>query len=423
MTFFAILVPVILLMMIGVLLTISILSVKRCLSPTGDLAILINEEKEEIVPSGGTLLESLLKLGYGIPAPCGGKATCHQCKVKVKEGGGDPCEVETMVFPPKKIKEGWRLSCQCKVRESLKIDIAPASMSVSTFKAKVVSNHNVSTFIKELCVQLPEGEKIEYIPGDYMQFHIPSFSTHTKEWQKTMEEKYHEVWHNFQMFDREIKSAEEGELRAYSMASYPKEGNILKFTVRIATPPFRKGAVHQRIKWGLGSSYIFSLKEGEEIELSGPYGESHMIEDDRELVFLIGGAGASFGRAHIMDLFYGKNTSRKVTLWYGARSMKENIYQEEFEKLDQEFDNFSYRLVLSEPTDKDFEKGWPKQDTTKTGFAGVAFEEGQLKDMDAPEDALYYICGPPGHNASILKLLYDYGVEKDTNIILDDFGN
>ncbi len=423
MTFFAILIPVILLTIVGVLLSLCILSVKRYLSPSEDLAILINEEKEEIVPSGGTLLESLLKLGYGIPAPCGGKATCHQCKVKVKEGGGEPCEVETMVFSPKKIKAGWRLSCQCKVREALKVDIDPSSMSVTTFKAKVLSNHNVSTFIKELCLQLPEGQEVGYIPGDYMQFHIPPFSTHTREWKETMEEKYHEDWHNFMMFDKEIKSAEEGELRAYSLASYPQEGNLLKFTVRIATPPFKGGSVHKKIMWGLGSSYIFSLKEGQEVELSGPYGESHMKEDDREIVFLIGGAGASFGRSHIMDLFYGKNTKRRVTLWYGARSMKENIYGEEFEKLAEEFENFDYRLVLSEPEKEDFAKGWPKDDPTKTGFAATAFKKGQLENMDAPEDALYYICGPPQHNQSVLKLLYDFGVDKETSVILDDFGN
>ncbi|MCH9624603.1 MAG: Na(+)-translocating NADH-quinone reductase subunit F [Chlamydiia bacterium] len=159
------------------------------------------------------------------------------------------------------------------------------------------------------------------------------------------------------------------------------------------------------------------------MELSGPYGESHMKEDDREIVFLIGGAGASFGRSHIMDLFYGKNTKRRVTLWYGARSMKENIYGEEFEKLAEQFENFEYRLVLSEPQKEDFAKGWPKDDPTKTGFAATAFKKGQLENMDAPEDALYYICGPPQHNQSVLKLLYDFGVDKETSVILDDFGN
>lgn len=423
MTVFGIVIPIVLLIMVGILLSISILSVKKILVSTEDCSLLINEEKKEVVEAGATLLEGLTKLGYGIPSPCGGKATCHQCKVKVVEGGGVPAEVETMVFPPKKIKEGWRLSCQCKVHGDMKVDIATSSMNVATFKARVLSNHNVSTFIKELCVQLPTDQKITYIPGDYMQFHIPPFCTNTSVWRKTMEEKYHKDWHAFNMFDRKITCAEEGQLRAYSLASYPLEGNILKFTVRIATPPFKGGSLHHRISWGLGSSYVFSLKEGDEVELSGPYGESHMIEDERELVFLIGGAGASFGRSHILDLFYGKQTKRKVTLWYGARSLKENIYQEDFEKLDKEHENFSYRLVLSEPTEEDVQGGWPIKDPTKTGFAAKAFEKGQLELMDAPEDALYYVCGPPQHNKSVLKMLYDYGVDTEKSVVLDDFGN
>ena len=216
MSVFGVTIPVVLLIVVGILLSVSILVVKKILVPSEDCTILINEEKTERVEAGGTLLEGLAKLGYGIPSPCGGKATCHQCKVKVLEGGGEPAEVETMVFAPKKIKEGWRLSCQCKVREDMKVDIPTSSMNVATFKARVVSNHNVSTFIKELCLELPKDQKVEYIPGDYMQFHIPPFFTHTKAWQETMEEKYHDDWHAFEMFGREIANKEEGEMRAYS---------------------------------------------------------------------------------------------------------------------------------------------------------------------------------------------------------------
>ncbi len=422
MSVFVVLVPVVLLSIIGLLLSICIKSVKRILCPQVDCKIVINDEKEEHVQAGGTLLDGLLNLGYGIPSPCGGKATCHQCKVQVTEGGGEPAEVETMIFPPKKIKEGWRLSCQCKVKGEVKVQMDPAAMNVTVFKAKVISNQNVSTFIKELCVKIPDDQNLSYIPGDYMQIHIPPFKTHTTAWQKTMEEKYKSDWENFKMFDKKLKFSDEEEVRAYSLASHPKEGKVLKFTVRIATPPFKGKAIHPRIQWGLGSSYVFSLQEGDEVELSGPFGESHMIDDDRELVFLIGGAGASFARAHIMDLFEGKQTDRKVTLWYGARSLKENIYQEEFENLDKGHENFSYRLVLSEPEEEDLKGGWPKDDPVKTGFVFNAFEEGQLKQMDAPEDALYYVCGPPLHNKAIMKLLYDYGVEHES-IILDDFGN
>ena len=417
-----VLVPIIFLTIVSLLLSFCILVAKRYLCSSEECIITINEEKEEKVIAGATLLENLLKLGYGIAAPCGGKATCHQCKVQVTEGGGDPLDVETMIFPPKKIKEGWRLSCQCKVKGPVKVHMDASALNVATFKAKVLSNLNVSTFIKELCIKTPDDQEIQYIPGDYMQIHIPAFTTHTKEWKSTIEEKYQKDWDDFSMFDRSLKFKEEGEMRAYSLASHPKEGKVLKFTVRIASPPLKGGVIHPRIAWGLGSSYIFSLKDGDEVEVSGPYGESHMIENDRELIFLIGGAGASFARAHIMDLFYNKNTNRKVTLWYGARSLKENIYQEEFEKLDRERENFTYRLVLSEPEEEDIKNGWPKDDPIKTGFACNAFEEGQLKEMDAPEDALYYVCGPPMHNTIVMQTLYDYGVERES-IVLDDFGN
>ena len=237
-----------------------------------------------------------------------------------------------------------------------------------------------------------------------------------------MDEEYYEDWEQFDLFDHTIEHEDEGVIRAYSMASYPEEGNILKFNIRIATPPFIKGELSSGIPWGICSSYVFGLEDGDGIRLSGSYGESHMIESDQELVFLIGGAGSSFGRSHIMHLFKTEKTQRKVTLWYGARSLKENIYQEDYEQLDKEFANFSYHLVLSEPTSKDLEGGWPKEDPKKTNYLFKAFEEGQLKEMDEPENALYYVCGPPLHNSSILKLLDDYGVPKE-NIVLDDFGS
>ena len=252
----------------------------------------------------GTLLENLLKLGYGVPSPCGGKATCYQCKVQVVEGGGEPQDIETMIFSNKKVKEGWRLSCQCKIKGPVKIHMDPSAMNVSAFKGKVLSNKNVSTFIKELCIEISEQEKVSYIPGDYMQVHVPPFKIHTKDWKGGIEKHFHSDWEKFSMLSRELHHLDDGEMRAYSLASHPLEGNILKFTIRIATPPFKGEVVHPRIFWGIGSSYIFSLKEGDDVEVSGPYGESHMIDDDRELVFLIGGAGASFARSHILDLFF-----------------------------------------------------------------------------------------------------------------------
>ena len=206
------------------------------------------------------------------------------------------------------------------------------------------------------------------------------------------------------------------------MASYPAEKNRIKFNVRIATPPMVRGKISKEIPWGICSSYLFHLKKGDQVKLSGPFGESHMINDEREVVFLIGGAGSSFGRSHILDLFKEKETKRKVTLWYGARSLKENIYQEDYEELEKEFDNFYYELVLSEPADEDLDQGWPRDDPLKTNYLFKAFEIGQLKKMEEPENCLYFVCGPPLHNSSVTKLLDDYGVPRE-NIILDDFGS
>lgn len=242
-----------------------------------------------------------------------------------------------------------------------------------------------------------------------------------------MDPKFYPDWEKYEMFNRELDFTHlplppYETIRAYSMASYPAEGRKLIFNIRIATPPFIDGKLKQDIPWGICSSYTFSLKPGDHIRLSGPYGESFMIDDDRELIFLIGGAGSSFGRSHILHLFHTGKTKRKVTMWYGARSLRENIYQREYEELEKIFSNFRYRLVLSEPLLEDLEGGWPSKDPKKTNFLFKAFEVGQLKQMDDPEECLFYVCGPPMHNKSVLKLLDDWGVPRQ-NIILDDFGN
>jgi Na+-transporting NADH:ubiquinone oxidoreductase subunit F len=415
-------IPVLFLCAIVLLLSFLILFVKALLIGTGKCLIKINENTQVEVESGGTLLDNLLKLGYQIASPCGGKATCHQCKVKVTEGFSDPVEIEKVIFPLKKIKQGWRLSCQCKVRGDLKVVIDASAMNAKRFKAKVISNENVATFIKELCVEIPKDINLGYVPGDYLQVHLPLFSTNTLEWKSQMDKKFHGDWEKLNLFDKKIEFNEQGVSRAYSLASHKGEGQILKFTVRIATAPLKNGAVDPKIPWGVGSSYLFSLNAGDLVEFSGPYGESHMIENDKQLFFVIGGAGASFARAHILDLFLNKNTKRKVSLWYGARSLKENIYQSEFEDLAKKYPNFSYHLVLSEPEEADIKGGWPKDDRLKTGFACNAFIEGELKAMENAEENLYYVCGPPMHNKMVIQALYDFGVEKES-IILDDFGN
>lgn len=410
---------------IGVLLSMMILFTKAKLISNAPCKISINDDPSltKEAQSGSTLLAALSSENIAIPSPCGGKATCKQCKVQVIKGGGEPLETDKGTFSPKELKLGWRLSCQCKVKEDLSIKLPESLLELKMFKARVISNQNVATFIKELVVEIQEGS-IEYQPGDYLQFHVKPFKTNTSSWKETMDEKYFEDWEKFHLFDQEIDftSLPEDVIRAYSMASFPLEGNRLKFNIRIASPPMKEGIPIKGIPWGICSSYTFSLKPGDEVQLSGPFGESHMKHDDRELIFLIGGAGSSFGRAHVMDLFKEKKTKRKVNYWYGARSLKENIYQEDLENLDKEFENFTYHLVLSEPTQEDIQSGWPKEDKTKTGFLFKAFEEGQLKMMEEPENCLYYVCGPPMHNKSVMQLLDNYGVTKE-NIVLDDFGN
>ncbi len=305
------------------------------------------------------------------------------------------------------------------------VHIEERYLSVREWEATVLSNDNVATFIKELVVELPKGEEIPYRAGGYLQFHVPPFKTDTTQWQKTMDPKFYPDWERFHLFGRTIdfKHLSQNEvIRAYSMASYPAEGRILKFNIRIANPPFIKGEMVEKIPWGICSSYTFGLQPGDKIRLSGPYGESFMIEDQRPLIFLIGGAGSSFGRSHVLHLFKTERTIREVDLWYGARSLKENIYQKEYEQLSQEFPNFRYHLVLSEPLPEDVEMGWPKDNPLKTNFLFRAFEMGQLKKMEEPEEVLYYVCGPPLHNSSVLKLLDDYGVPRE-NIVLDDFGS
>lgn len=414
---------------IGVSLASMILFTKAKLVSDEACEIKINDDPNltKKVPGGSTLLLALTSAGIPVPSPCGGKATCKQCRVKIVEGATEPLETDKATFSKKQISEGWRLSCQAKVKHDLSLEIDPHALGVKEWVGTVVSNNNVATFIKELAVEIPEGEEVPYRSGGYLQFHVPPFKTNSEEWKQTMDPQYFVDWDKFKLFGKEIDfstlpTGPTEVIRAYSMASYPAEGRRLLFNIRIATPPFVQGKIAEDIPWGICSSYTFSLKPGDKIRLSGPYGESFMIDDGRELVFLIGGAGSSFGRSHIMHLFKTENTKRKVTLWYGARSLKENIYQKEYEDLEKQFDNFKYNLVLSEPLPEDIAAGWPNKDPVKTNYLFRAFEQGQLKKMEYPEEALFYVCGPPMHNASVLKLLDDYGVPRES-IVLDDFGN
>lgn len=415
--------------LIGAGLTALILYTRAKFVSSDMCTIKINTDDSLTIHTNGgqTLLSTLTSHGIPIPSPCGGKATCKQCKVKIVEGASPPLQTDIDTFSKKQLSEGWRLSCQSKVKGDLHVEVDEHALGVKEWIATVISNHNVATFIKELAVEIPEGEEVPYRSGGYLQFHVPSFLTDTADWKGTMESKYYPDWEKFGLFNRKLDfshlpSAPQEVIRAYSMASYPAEGRKLLFNIRIATPPFVNGKMREDAPWGICSSYTFSLKPGDKVRLSGPYGESFMVNDQRELVFLIGGAGSSFGRSHILHLFYTESTKRKVSLWYGARSLRENIYQKEYEELEKKFPNFHYHLVLSEPMAEDLEGGWPSKDPVRTNFLFKAFEAGQLKQMEYPEECLFYVCGPPMHNKSVLRLLDDYGVARES-IILDDFGS
>lgn len=410
---------------IGIGLTIAALALRALLMPSRPWSLQVNDDPKytRSFLGGSTLLNNLFAMKLPIPASCGGKGTCKQCRVQVVLGGEGPLETETATFSKAQIRQGWRLSCQTKLKRDTQLHVDPHILGVRQWRGKVISNDNVATFIKELIVEVPEI--IPYRAGGYLQFHVPPFATETDAWKATIDAKYHADWERYGMFGRKIDFRELSEdfIRAYSVASYPQEGKILKFNIRIASPPSdASGVIREDIPWGVCSSYTFGLKPGDDLLISGPYGESFMINDSRPVIFLIGGAGSSFGRSHILQLFRADRTERKVSLWYGARALKENIYQRDFEDLESQFRNFSYHLVLSEPTDEDFALGWPKIDQVKTNYLFRAFEQGELAQLQSPEECLYYVCGPPMHNKSVMQLLDNYGVPR-ASILLDDFGN
>ncbi|AFS21012.1 MULTISPECIES: NADH:ubiquinone reductase (Na(+)-transporting) subunit F [Chlamydia] len=412
---------------IGLILSGIILIARKFLVKIHPCKLKINDDDSltKTVDSGRTLLSSLLDSGIPVPSPCGGKATCKQCKVKIVKNADQPLETDRATFSKQQLEQGWRLSCQTKVQHDMCLEIEERYLHASSWEGTVVSNDNVATFIKELVVSIDPAHPIPFKPGGYLQIRVPAYKTNTSDWKQTMAPEYHSDWERFNLFGRIIDNSllePDSANKAYSLASYPAELPIIKFNVRIATPPFINNAPNPSIPWGVCSSYIFSLQPGDKITVSGPYGESFMKENNRPLIFLIGGAGSSFGRSHILDLLLDKHSTREITLWYGARSLKENIYQEEYEKLDKDFPNFHYHLVLSEPLPEDIAAGWDKDDPEKTNFLFQAFEVGQLSKLSNPEDYLYYVCGPPLHNSSILKLLENYGVER-SSIILDDFGS
>ncbi|TWU12348.1 Na(+)-translocating NADH-quinone reductase subunit F [Symmachiella macrocystis] len=389
-------------------LVLIILIARKGLVASGNVDIVVNNERTLSVPAGGKLLNVLADSKIFVSSACGGGGTCAQCKVHIESGGGDILKTEESHITKREAAEGCRLSCQVAVKRDMKIEVPTEVFGVKQWRCKVRSNENVATFIKELVLELPEGEDVGFRAGGYIQIECPPH--HLKYSEFDVEEEYRPDWDKFNLWRFE-SSVDETVTRAYSMANYPEEKGIIMLNVRVASPPPR---APEGTPPGKMSSYIFNLKPGDEVTISGPFGEFFAKETDAEMVFIGGGAGMAPMRSHLFDLFKRVHTKRKVSFWYGARSLREMFYVEDFDMLARENDNFEWHAALSEPLPED---NW----TGYTGFIHQVLYENYLKDHPAPEDCEYYICGPPMMNAAIFKLLDDLGVEKE-NILYDDFG-
>lgn len=383
---------------------------KAKLVSSGLVSIIINDDADSAVQAnaGGTLLNVLADQKIFIPSACGGKGSCGVCKVDVHEGGGAMLPTELGHINRGEAREGCRLACQVKVKQDMKIGVAPEIFSVRKWQCKVRSNHNVATFIKELVLELPPGESVPFRAGGYIQIECPPHTVHYKDFD--VEEEYREDWDKFDIW-KYTSVVTETVTRAYSMASYPAEEGLIMLNVRIATPPPR---APEGTPPGIMSSYIFGLKPGDEVTISGPFGEFFAKETGNEMVFIGGGAGMAPMRSHIFDQFRTLKTKRKATYWYGARSLREAFYMEDFDTIAKENDNFEWHLALSEPFEEDNWSGY-------VGFIHQVLYDEYLKDHEAPEDCEYYICGPPLMNTAVTGMLRDLGVEEE-NILFDDFG-
>jgi Na+-transporting NADH:ubiquinone oxidoreductase subunit F len=396
-----------------------LLYIKAKLTPSGNVIININNGSKEIaVPQGSSLLVTLANEKIFLASACGGKGTCGECKCQVLEGGGTILPTEVGFFTRKQILDNWRLGCQVKVKDNLNILVPESTLSVKKWECEVVSNDNVATFIKEFCVKLPEGEDLNFRSGGYIQVDVPPMRLNYSDFE--IDEKYREDWKKMGMFDLKMVNSEET-LRAYSMATYPAEGNIIKLNVRIATPPInRETGKFENVNPGVCSSYIFSLKSGDKVMISGPYGEFFVPDNvpaEQEFLFVGGGAGMAPLRSHIMHLFKTEKTTRKVNFFYGARSLKEAFYLEDFKAIEKEFPNFKFHLALDRPDPVADAAGVPYV----PGFVHNVMNETYLKDHEAPEDILYFMCGPPMMVQSVNTLLDSLGVEPES-ILYDDFG-
>ena len=398
-----------------ILLVAILLYAKKKLTPSGRVNIDINDGERKIeTDPGNTLLTTLSNNKILLPSACGGGGTCAMCRCRIVEGGGSILPTETNFFTRKEQNDKWRLACQVKVKEDLKIIIPQEVLGVKKWECEVVSNRNVATFIKEFIVKLPEGEKLNFRSGGYIQIDVPKIEIDYNDIE--VEEKFRDDWDKFNMFDLKMKNSEPT-FRAYSMANHPAEGNIIMLNIRIATPPWDK-AINgfKKVNPGICSSYIFSRKPGDKVSVSGPYGDFFLKDNDNEMMFIGGGAGMAPMRSHLFHLFHTlKEKNKKITFWYGARSWKEVFYYDQFRDIEKNFDNFKFTLALSEPLTEDNWDG-------PTGFIHQVIFDEYLNKHDEPEEIDYYLCGPPLMNDAVQKMLYNLGVP-DENVLFDDFGS
>lgn len=403
------------------LLVVVLLVAKRYLVASGNVKVTINGDKTAEIPSGGSLLSSVASAGIFLPSACGGKGSCAQCKCQVLEGGGEVLPTETVHFTRKQLKDHWRLGCQVKVKQDLSIKVPESVLGVKEYECTVISNKNVATFIKEFKVQLPEGAHMDFIPGSYAQIRIPKFDNinYADYDRDLIGAEYVPAWEKFKMFDLHCTNPDDT-IRAYSMANYPAEGNVFMLTVRIATPPFKPDrSGFMDVNPGIASSYIFSLKPGDKVMMSGPYGDFHPHFDTKnEMIWVGGGAGMAPLRAQIMHMTKTLHTTdREMHYFYGARALNEVFYLEDFLGLEKEFPNFHFHLALDRPD--------PAADAAGVkytpGFVHNVMYETYLKDHEAPEDIEYYMCGPGPMSKAVVAMLDSLGVDSES-IMYDNFG-
>ena len=406
---------VVVFLIFNLLLVYLILYAKSKLTPSGLVKIIINGKEVLETEAGSTLLTTLSNQKIFLPSACGGGGTCAMCKCQVLSGGGQILPTETPYFSRKQQQSNWRLGCQVKVKQDMEIVIPKKILGIKKWECEVISNNNVATYIKELVVKLPEAEFLEFEPGSYIQIDVPPCEIDFKKDLYNIDDRFKEDYDKFNIWNLKMKNPEPI-FRAYSMANHPAEGNIVMLNIRLATPPFdRKAGGFMNVNPGICSSYVFSLKPGDKVNIAGPFGDFHIKPTKNEMIYIGGGAGMAPLRSHLFHIFHTlKERDRKVSFWYGGRSSKEVFYTDQFRDIEKEFPNFQYNIALSEPLPED---NWPGY----TGFIHNVLYENYLKHHEAPEDVEYYICGPPMMNAAVFKMLDELGVPPE-NIAFDDFG-